>query len=253
MKIITLNLRNFTDDHWNERLPLIGKDIIKYGAGILAFQEVRGYVNSSNGKDMAQQVQDYLREHGVLYPYLVEQKAMDYPDIEAWEGLAILSKLPISDWGYEKLDLGGNEDKNKRIMLWARFDLENGPIYVSNNHFSYVSTQAQANTKQVISILNRSQFKYPGLLVGDLNVAPTNPAIAYITDNNWIDIWAQKRPEEINYGFTFAAGNATERIDYQFKNQYFVEEVRDIDLGFTQMDPDTGQYPSDHYGVIVTL
>jgi len=40
MRVVTFNLRNFTDDHWEERLPLIGNGIIKLGADILAFQEV---------------------------------------------------------------------------------------------------------------------------------------------------------------------------------------------------------------------
>jgi endonuclease/exonuclease/phosphatase family metal-dependent hydrolase len=251
MKVITFNLRNFTDDHWKERLPLICNNIIEYGAEILAFQEVRGYIDPSKGKDMARQVQEYLLDKGSPYPYLVEQEAMVYESQGVWEGLAILSTLPISDWGYEKLDLGSGPDSNKRIMLWARFDPDDGPLYVSNNHFSYDRDQALGNAQQVISYLKDIKFKYPGLLVGDLNATPNDPAITYIKDNNWSDIWEQIWPKE--NGFTYESGNATKRIDYQWKNIYFSKKIQGIERVFTEKDPETGEYPSDHYGVMITF
>lgn len=253
MKVITLNLRNFTDDHWEERLPLICNDIIKYRAEILAFQEVRGYFNPSMGKDMAQQVQEYLLARGYPYYYLVEHKAMDYLTIGVWEGLAILSTLPTSASGCERLELGSGSDPNKRIMLWAKFDLSKGPLYVSNNHFSYKPDQALANAQQVISYLNDSEFKYPGLLVGDLNATPNERAITYIKrkSNNWSDIWEQIWPKE--NGFTYESGNATKRIDYLWKNIYFSEKIQGIEIVFTEMGPKTGEYPSDHYGVMITF
>jgi endonuclease/exonuclease/phosphatase family metal-dependent hydrolase len=252
MKVITLNLRNFTDDHWEERLPLIGNDIKEYGAEILAFQEVRGYIDPLKGKDMAQQLQEYLLDIDSPYPYLFEQKAMDYVDQEVWEGLAILSTLPFTDRGYEKLDLGNGSDPNKRIMLWARFDPEGGPLYVSNNHFSYDRRQALRNAQQVISYLKG--FKYPGLLVGDLNATPNESAVIYIKDNNWIDIWEQIWPKE--NGYTYESGNATKRIDYQWKNSYFTKKIQGIERVFTEKGPVTGEYreyPSDHYGVMITF
>lgn len=86
---------------------------------------------------MAQQVQDYLREQGHPYPYLVEHRAMVYKDQDVWEGLAILSTTPSSDWGCAQLNLGHGSDSNKRIMLWASFAYNDFFFYVSNNGRHY--------------------------------------------------------------------------------------------------------------------
>jgi endonuclease/exonuclease/phosphatase family metal-dependent hydrolase len=251
MKVITLNLRNFTDDHWTERLPLICNDIINSKADILAFQEVRGYIDSTVGPDMAQQVQTYLSDSGYPYPCLYEQQAMVYSSQGVWEGLAILSKEPFLDKGYEVLPLGTGSDGNTRIMLWASFKLLDGSFFVSNNHFSYDSNQALGNAEHVLLYLSQPKFNIPGLLVGDLNVTPDDQTIVYMTKKNWCDIWYELYPAED--GFTFPAGAADERIDYQWKNPNFIKTIQSIEILFTDKDTVTNEYPSDHYGVMTTF
>ncbi len=251
MKIVTFNLRNFTDDHWEERLPLIGNDIIKLGAEIFAFQEVRGYIDESKGKDMAQQVLDYLLEQGHPYPYLIEHKAMVYESQGVWEGLAIMSTIPHADWGFEKLNLGSGSDGNKRIMLWARFNHEDYSFYVSNNHFSYDQDQATGNAEQVVSYLDNRKFDYPGLLMGDLNATPGDPAVNYLKTHNWEDLWEKIHPQKD--GFTYASRNASKRIDYHWKNAYFNKKIKSMEKVFLKKDTVTGEYPSDHYGVMITF
>jgi endonuclease/exonuclease/phosphatase family metal-dependent hydrolase len=136
-------------------------------------------------------------------------------------------------------------------MLWASFTFEDFHFYISNNHFSYDQQQALENAKQVVSILDSSKFEYPGLLVGDLNSEPGDPVVNYIKDHNRVDLWEQMYP--LKDGFTYETGCASKRIDYQWKNSLFSKEIKSIELVFLIQDSDTGNYPSDHFGVMVTF
>jgi endonuclease/exonuclease/phosphatase family metal-dependent hydrolase len=253
MKVITFNLRNFTDDHWDQRRPLMVQDMIRYDADVLAFQEVRGYINNPDN-NMAKQIQEDLQEQGVDYPSLVVQQAMPYPDQGVWEGLAIMAKVDIAKSGYKELTLGQGSDSNKRIVLWAQFDVENGTFYVFNNHFSYDENQAMLNAQEVIAYVN--PFDGPGLLVGDLNTTPDSDVVQYIADNGWQDVWEAFCPDDD--GFTFRPWDLIKRIDYLWINKYwsaqvFVNAVQSIERIFTRCDHDSGEYPSDHLGLMTAF
>lgn len=248
MKVITLNLRNWTDDHWKERLPLIVADIKAYDADILAFQEVRGKISDPTD-NMAQELQDQLPD----YPDLIVRQAMDYPDIANWEGLAILSKLRSTASGVFELPLGGVDDANKRILMWASYSVSGQTLHVFNNHFSYNTSQAKTNAQNALNDI-KDLDSGPSLFVGDLNVVPDSPesgAITYLIDNGWSDMWAKLHPGEP--GYTFAATKPDKRIDYQFANAELADKISAIDIVFNTEDPAIKQFPSDHYGVMTTF
>src|SRR5436190_4950852 len=116
--VMTLNLANY-DDHpdWSDRLQIIVDTILTENPDIIAVQEVRfdpsQPTTQSSYQSMAEQIV-YLLDQASSGAYagidIVSQPLMFYPDSsdhypapppnkQLWEGLAILSRLPVVQTG----------------------------------------------------------------------------------------------------------------------------------------------------------
>lgn len=254
MKVLTFNLRNYTDDHWDERLPYIAQVLTDLEPDAAAFQEVRGQNDDPCCRNMAQQVQALCSG----YPSLVTIPAMCYASQAVWEGLSILSKTAPADWLYQQLTWRKDDiDQNRRVMIWAKYVVDGRPLWLSNNHFAVPDDAAQQkrNVTEVLAALD-SIVGGPALLVGDLNATQESVVWSKIDEAGWTDLWEEIHDGDAGgtYPTERTAKDAPldKRIDYQWANAAFMNAATGttIERVFTEKDPKTGLFASDHLGVL---
>ncbi len=250
MRVMTLNIWNYNAP-WPRRRDLIVQTVRAADPDVVAFQEIRSDPRrdergpEGEPLNQAQQLAARLPE----YPHLIYQPAMYYRN-NIWEGLAILSRRPIdrSGWILLTQDLTDPDDRHQRIVLYARFDLADGPFYLFNTHLSLSRAARQRTLAQVIEYMTQhSGFR---LLVGDLNEQPDGTPIAQLYKAGWTDVWTALRPNEP--GYTYRSDEPWQRIDYVWASPELQSRLRDITVVGGTPDAD-GVYPSDHLGLVASL
>lgn len=280
LKVMTLNLANYNDhEHWSKRLQLIVDSIQQAKPDILALQETRFDPDHDSTitthQDMAEQILYQLHLRGLyLQAQLVTQPAMFYPhDTHSklgahnyplpkslapdnhsyyWEGLSIISNLPVLETGSTYLSQPDDcNDDNRRITQYIKVDYANKPLYIANVHFSgnaCFAPQLQETMRYFQGVFQNQ----PLIVMGDFNARPDNLAFNLFQANGLIDAWQALRPNEL--GYTSTPGNLTQRIDYIWVNQAFkaaLKKPEQVQLEGT-LETD-GDYPSDHLGVSLNL
>lgn len=280
LKVMTLNLANYNDHgHWNKRLQLIVNSVAEAKPDILALQETRFDPDhdstTTSYQDMAEQILYQLQARGLyLQAQLVTQPAMFYPHGTQgilgthnyplpktlapenrsyyWEGLSIISNLPVLETGSTYLSKSSDcNDDNRRITQYIKVTYANKPLYIANVHFSgnaCFATQMQ----ETINYFNSIVQNQPLMVMGDFNAKPDNAAFNLFDAYGLIDAWHALRPADA--GNTSSPGNLTQRIDYIWVSQSFktaLKKPEQVQLEATQETD--GDYPSDHLGVSLSL
>jgi endonuclease/exonuclease/phosphatase family metal-dependent hydrolase len=261
LTLLTLNLANY-DDHpdWPQRLQIMVDAIVAAQPDVIAVQEVRfdpsQPTTEASYQSMAEQLV-YLLDQQASYAGLsiVSQPLMFYPDpsdqypapppaTQLWEGLAILSRLPIVQTGAIFLSQPGS-DRNRRGTQHAAVTSGDTTVHVFNTHFALDAIDQASNAVETIAYL--AGFSGPQILVGDLNAIPSAPAVAALTAAGLTDAWASLEPGA--YGYTWPSNDPAKRIDYGFVNAAL--SAQSVELVLTQ--PVGGIYASDHLGLVFTL
>lgn len=263
--VMTLNLANY-DDHpdWSARLQIIVTTILNENPDVIAVQEVRfdpsQPTTQSSYQSMAEQIVDLLNQaQPATYAGvdIVSQPLMFYPDSsehypspppnkQLWEGLAILSRLPVLKTGSIFLARTGS-DANLRGTQFATVATGGTELTVFNTHFGLDATDRESNATQTLAYMDG--FASPRLLVGDLNAVPGDPALAILAKGGLTDLWAQLEPDQ--NGYTWPSSDPSKRIDYCWGDATVATAATTIDLVATQ--PVNGIYASDHFGLLVTI
>jgi endonuclease/exonuclease/phosphatase family metal-dependent hydrolase len=263
LELMTLNLANY-DDHpdWPQRIQIIVDTILSGQPDVIAVQEVRfdpgQPTTQASYQGMAEQIV-YLLNQSTAYAGLsiVSQPFMFYPDAAChypapppddrlWEGLAILTRLPVTDTGAVFLTKTGT-DGNLRGTQYAAVTTPSGTFYVFNTHFGLDETDRCSNAQQTLAYMSR--FDGPQLLLGDLNAIPGDPALEILTKGGLTDLWASLQPNA--NGYTYPSSAPAKRIDYAWANDTARPSAQAIQLVATQ--PVEGIYASDHLGLLVTV
>ena len=257
--IMGLNIWNYNEP-WTTRRELIAQAIRRADADLVALQEVR--YDSSYQEDPRHQAAQVLA--GLDGYEMIWQPAMRYPspkvgeDLVQWEGLAILSRLPIVDRRHTWLSREPEDvrDNHQRIVLGARAITPQGPFWFFTTHLS-LSARGRARTiVEVYRLARDTAGQEPFAITGDFNAEPGEPPVRFLLGEetlegrrgNWADAWLHRRPTE--EGFTHSAWEPNKRIDYVFLPR--AEMVREIEIVGHQPDGE-GIYPSDHLGLRAEL
>jgi len=244
LKIMTLNLNYTVSKHgsWDLRKELIKEVIKEASPDIIAFQAVSKDPGYAQGKDQANQFKELLP----IYKYHFFQPA-EIKGNGTQEGSAILSRIPIAEKNFLQLKVLKTEDHFQRVLLRARFDLADGPLYLFNGHFSWVREQAELNIKEALPYISR--FNGKAILVGDLNTAPDSLLFHPMKEAGWKDVWGELKSND--EGFTFESNKPFTRIDYAWVNPELMKSVQSIDLLHKEQEEKIRL--SDHKGLLVTL
>lgn len=280
LTIMTLNLANYNDHiFWEQRLQLIADTIQKSNADIIALQETRydpdHASSSASHQDMAQQILYQLHLRGeyleaqlvtqpiMYYPYGVNEKlgAHNYPLPAAlafdkqtyyWEGISIISKLPIIETGSIFLSkLEGCADNNKRATQYIKVNNQGEDFYIANIHFSGQQCFA-TQMRETITYLNSYMQNKNLFILGDFNATPDNVAFQQLTTLGLVDLWAKLQPNE--NGYTTTAENPTRRIDYIWASSPLASVFTTPNqIQIIANQPRDGIFPSDHLGLVATM
>jgi beta-glucosidase len=260
--LMTLNLANY-DDHadWDERLSIIVDTVTSNDADVIAVQEVRfdprQPSTQTTYQNMAEQLVAALdASPGYAGMAIVTQPLMFYPDTQdhyptangqLWEGVSILSRLPILETGALFLPRVGS-DANLRGTQYAAIAAGGSTVYVFNTHFALDAADRMSNAQQTLAYMAR--FAGPQFLVGDLNAIPSDPAIGALTDGGLTDVWASLQPSQP--GYTWPSNDPSKRIDYIWVDSSAAAIAQSIQLVATKPDGN-GVYASDHFGLLASI
>ncbi len=121
-------------------------------------------------------------------------------------GTAILSKYPILESRNTLLPRPGNGEQ--RGLLEAVVDVDGLRVRIANTHMSTVASEQAVQVTRIVELLAES--KEPVVLLGDLNVTPTNAALA--------PLWAKYKDSwklgGVGSSFTFPGNVPDRRIDF---------------------------------------
>lgn len=244
LKIMTLNINYDGSKHgaWAMRRRLIADAITQRQPDVVVLQAVRADPRLAPHANQAQQL-------GALLPSfrdVIFEPALWHDDDRA-DGGAILSRLPILDRACRRLSTVANdEDMSPRLLLTARVAADSATVSVVNGHFSWVPVVNRENTAETLAYLDA--LPAPVIFAGDLNARPDSDTLRRFASAGWIDAWARVRPREA--GYTFEAGDPTQRIDYFWVDAAWGERIRSVDL--VEAPPGAIRL-SDHVGLLLTL
>lgn len=257
LKVMTYNLRYLNNNDpsphtWAERLPAIKKLIRMERPDIIGTQEVL----YQQLKDLNDSLPDYKwiglgREGGNKGEYsAIFYNENRYSPLEYnhfW-----LSDTPnvigSKSWG----------NSIPRMVTWAKFldKQSNQQFYVVNTHFDHQSAEAREKSAElIIKEIKAFDAELPVVLTGDFNTSPDSlPHQTLTRDGEFDDLWdtAKVRMNEnlgTFNGFRDPTGGGPERrIDWVLAKGNVVANTFEI-LDYYK----NGQFPSDHYPVIVDL
>lgn len=166
IRVATLNCRNAVD-RWPKRARLLIEQLVELEPDVIGLQELRHFF-PSQAKWIAREVGSRTaRAHWLHTTY---KSGLWW----FWEGIGILSRLPILERGGLRLT-GQN-----RVANYTRLRLPDGAVLdVYNTHLATGGKELKKAQVQAVLQWMARRPGTPQVLVGDFNAAPSSPSIAY--------------------------------------------------------------------------
>lgn len=245
LSVISFNIRYCDDPDGNsipERAPRLGTVTDRYAPDILCFQECSPrwapFLEELYGRDYHITIRYRSQEDPEGCPILWRKNRFELLD----EGLFWLSDTPDTESrGWDALF------NCYRICAYTILrEKESGKAFtVMNTHFGF-GDAGQISSVELIHSRSRTISPYPTFITGDFNMRPNSPGYGamarYFTDANTSGDWGATchgyhpescEPEHIDYCFTDSRVKA---LSHQILR-----------------DAVDGKYPSDHFGLFLTL
>ena len=232
MKILTLNLWRYYD--WEKRFENILKSISKKDPDIIFLQEVqlnKEFSNLSQVEILKNKLSGY--KYSIFSTTTIKTRQRDVAlKIPVQQGIAILSKYPITNSFNYFLKLSKDEDERRSILC---FDIEkDGNIKkMANVHLGNRTDWAEKQLKEIIDFLSQRNEKR--VLVGDFNLFEITEYKKTLKD--YINSYSFKKYD------SFISDDKTGTLDYVLiPNSYNFKSLDTID-----------EYLSDHKGLYVEI
>jgi endonuclease/exonuclease/phosphatase family metal-dependent hydrolase len=166
-----------------------------------------------------------------------------------WEGLSIISRLPVLNSGYLSLSSSGG-DANTRGTQWAQIQSPGGNVlYVYNTHFALDEQDRLTNAQQTLNLIG-SNINGLCCLVGDLNGTPDDAAVQSLAGAGLVDVWPAANSGQ--NGYSFPSTGPTKRIDYCWASSSMASAVAGVSL--VANAPSSGVlFASDHIGLLTSF
>jgi poly(A) polymerase len=236
IRIATLNCRN-TADRWRARSRVLVSELAGLRPDVIGLQELRHFPDQAGW--VAEQAG--ARTASAQWLHRTYKTGVWW----LWEGIAVLSRLPILERG--RLALGGQH----RVASFVRVRLpDGGSLDVFNTHLAFHSEAVRI--AQVRRILAWMESRPPGpqVLVGDFNTRPTAPSIGLMRQS-LRSVYATDPPPTVPTPLRRRTSQPAV-VDYLFVNRRVA--VHDARLAFDRPSPtQPGLYASDHFGVVATI
>ncbi|HEX9797164.1 MAG TPA: endonuclease/exonuclease/phosphatase family protein [Anaerolineales bacterium] len=219
-RVLSYNIHSAYDITGRQDPEAIAQVIESSGADIVGLQEIsRGWlINGST--DLVHWLSQRLGMRVVF------QGTSD----PVW-GNAILSRLPIQQWGMAPLPRG--DALLGRGYLWAEFaDAYGGELLFITTHLHQTDDGAELRRQQATGLVEFWGERQPAILVGDLNAEPPEPAIGVLLEAGLADAWSAAGQGD---GLTYPAGTPDRRIDWILLTPDLAAVVTEV-IGTTASD-----------------
>ena len=244
LRVGTLNLRN-TSDRWPERRPLLFEQLSALAPDLLGVQELRR---------PSRQARQLVRTTPAFHErsrYHI-QPAWKTGPRHFWEGIGVLTRLPIVEW--DRIDLRSGDRVAQRVTV----AMDAGTLLdFYNTHLSHADESTAERLDQINVILQAIARRpsHPCVIVGDLNATPDEPAIARLQDtfrSAFAAVHGREPDATAPSPLSATWGSEPKVIDYIFVSEQI--DVLDAWVTFDQAaDEDPRLTPSDHYGLAATI
>ena len=243
--VATLNLRN-RQDRWLKRRGLIVAELLNEQPDLIGLQEI--YIPIRQGYWLRNQLNS--RTSGA--PYRLIQARKRHPVKAYFEGVGILTKLPVLATDIVSLGYEG------RVAVRANVELPTGTTldFVSV-HLHHLPQDQQARLEQVLRLVSWLNERNPvpcQIVVGDFNETPQAPAILQMKAK-YRSAFQLKRGYEplATFPTALVGGDWAGCLDYIFISSA-INKVQEAHLFCKKASPqDDTLYPSDHVGLLAEL
>ena len=247
--VATLNLRN-RSDRWLERRQLIVNELTERQPDLLSIQEI--FLPIGQAKWIRSQLNSRLTGTSKS-PYTLIQKRRRHLIQGYYEGIGILSKVPVISQDLVHLGYGG------RIGLRVSVELEGRkPCDFVSVHLHNIAGDREAREEQVLRLVSWLKERNPSphqVVAGDFNEVPDGLAVQLMRQS-YRSAFVEFRGSDPIATFPTALRSDVEWsgcLDYIFISRA-VKQVLDAGLFCTKPSPaDPTLYPSDHVGLIAVL
>lgn len=247
--VATINLR-LALDRWRERRNLLVAQLVDAAPDLISLQEIAMPIGQAVW--LCSQINNRLTGTSKR-PYALRQKRKAHLVKGYYEGVGVLSKLPILYSDSVSLGYGG------RVALRVNVELPNRqPLDFVAVHLHHVAGERQARLEQVMKLtgwLNGRRRIPRQIVAGDFNDTPDSPAITYMRQG-FRSAFVEKYGRDPLATFPTALQANAEWaacLDYIFLSPG-AGTVRQARLFCHQPAADDPTlYPSDHVGLLVEV
>lgn len=246
----TLNLKN-RQNRWLQRRSLVVAQLLDAQPDLISLQEI--YRPLGQGRWLRNQINSRLSGK-TSEPYRLVQKRRQHPIRGYFEGIGILSKLPMLSHDATSLGYGGRVALRANVELPSRETLDFVAV-----HLHHVAEDREARLEQVMRLwgwLNEGNPTPLQVIAGDFNELPTGPAVQQMKQMYRSTFVESRGYDPIATFPTALAPNPdgwAGCLDYIFVSKA-VEQVVEARIFCNKASPDDATlYPSDHVGLLATL
>jgi endonuclease/exonuclease/phosphatase family metal-dependent hydrolase len=228
--VATLNVRN-TADHWSRRAPLLVSQLATLDPDVIGLQEVRRFPGQA--RRIAREA-DGGRGYEVRAAYKTGWKRW-------WEGIAVLSRIPVTDRA--RLPLAGDARVAERVTL----ELPGGQaLDLYNTHLADGDRQMRTDQARRLLAWMDERPDVPHVLVGDMNSGPGTAPMQVLTGrlrSAYALVHGSEPPRTVPSGAVLDYILVSDRITVL--DAWVTFDVPSAD------DPEL--LPSDHFGLAASL
>ncbi|HWC11717.1 MAG TPA: endonuclease/exonuclease/phosphatase family protein [Acidimicrobiales bacterium] len=239
IRVGTLNCRN-TADRWRSRAPLLVRQLVELRPDVIGLQELRRFPSQAGS----------IARRALAADFPVEQYRAHKTGLYAlWEGIAVLSRLPVVDRA--KLRLGGQNRVAQRVTVAAGGEL----LDFYNTHLASEGEQLRVRQAQRLLEWMAERASLPQVLVGDFNARPSAPSIQLLTAtlrSAYAAVHGEEPDRTVPTPLRIGASGPGSTLDFVFVGPLI--EVHEAWRTFEEADPaDEHLVASDHYGLAATF
>jgi endonuclease/exonuclease/phosphatase family metal-dependent hydrolase len=257
MRIITINTWK-GDGAYHRRLDLLTAGLKPHSPDVVCLQEV--LQTRDGGLDTARHLARELGMYRTWAPVRLKHRIVEGQRRNSFSGLAILSRQPALR--HQMISLPPHPEDKERIAQWVDIEVGGRLWRVVNTHLTHIRTAVLYRKDQLCTLLSQIRGCLPKAaicLCGDLNAAPEDPEIQYLTTRtDWYvtDAYVVGGGQLPGPTSPVSSGRTHgRRIDHIF----LLSETWDAPppcrhgtLILKTPDAD-GHFPSDHAGVLVEI
>ncbi len=249
LKVATLNLHG-RKDRWIERLELIVSELVDLQPDIIGFQEVNR--PSGQARWLKDQVNNRINGHSEGFYHLIQRRRRQLIG-GYFEGIAVLSKLPVISSDYMALG-GGYLALRVNVELPTRETLDFVTLQLDTN-----AAKVETRLEQVLKLqgwLQGSDLTLAQVITGDFRGKPMELAIQQMKQV-YRSVFEEFRGFDPIATYPTALlsskGESSQCFDYIFASN-LITEVNQAQLFCHQPSHnDPVLYPSSHVGLIAEI